>query len=280
MTSNDLILSKNEGLEKVLFESDLANLNSKERIAYVQEFCNSLGLNFLSRPFDFIKFQGKVVLYANKGCAEQLRSVHKISVKVMDRQTIEGIHIVTVRAWNGLREDESSGAVPISNLKGIDLANALMKAETKAKRRATLSICSLNILDESEIDHLHAYTKMKLNYDSGEFDEVQEYKAAISGNDIDVKKVEKMVEEVKKKEEEKVNSDATLKRVKEEFASFYQFSLKNDNSHSFNAFKKLYAIDSMEIINKMTNEKLEELSGKIAESVKKLQENIDLEKNR
>lgn len=32
------------------------------------------------------------------------------------------------------------------------MANALMKAETKAKRRVTLSICGLGLLDESEID--------------------------------------------------------------------------------------------------------------------------------
>src|SRR5690606_14334225 len=33
-----------------------------------------------------------------------------------------------------------------------ELANALMKAETKAKRRATLSICGLGMMDESEIE--------------------------------------------------------------------------------------------------------------------------------
>ena len=35
---------------------------------------------------------------------------------------------------------------------GDTLANALMKASTKAKRRATLSICGLGVLDESEIE--------------------------------------------------------------------------------------------------------------------------------
>jgi len=36
-------------------------------------------------------------------------------------------------------------------LQGESLANALMKAETKAKRRVTLSICGLGMLDETEI---------------------------------------------------------------------------------------------------------------------------------
>jgi hypothetical protein len=61
--------------------------------------------------------------------------------------------VVTAKAMdkNG-KVDTSTGAVTISNLKGDALANALMKAETKAKRRVTLSICGLGILDESETD--------------------------------------------------------------------------------------------------------------------------------
>ena len=40
----------------------------------------------------------------------------------------------------------------IAKLTGDALANALMKAETKAKRRATLSLCGLGFLDETEIE--------------------------------------------------------------------------------------------------------------------------------
>ena len=42
------------------------------------------------------------------------------------------------------------GVVSITGLKGENLANAMMKAETKAKRRATLSICGLGWMDEVE----------------------------------------------------------------------------------------------------------------------------------
>jgi hypothetical protein len=52
------------------------------------------------------------------------------------------------------RHDESIGAVPIEGLKGENRANALMKGETKAKRRVTLSICGLGILDESEVESI------------------------------------------------------------------------------------------------------------------------------
>jgi hypothetical protein len=52
--------------------------------------------------------------------------------------------------------DAAKGAVSVQGLKGEALANALMKAETKAKRRATLSICGLGFLDETEIEDIPA----------------------------------------------------------------------------------------------------------------------------
>jgi hypothetical protein len=62
---------------------------------------------------------------------------------------------VTVRATmpDG-RQDEDDGAAPIGTLKGEALANAMMKATTKAKNRATLSICGLAMLDVSELESL------------------------------------------------------------------------------------------------------------------------------
>jgi hypothetical protein len=63
-----------------------------------------------------------------------------------------------VRAVKG-RTDAAKGAVNISGLKGEALANALMKAETKAKRRATLSICGLGFLDETEVEDIPASAK-------------------------------------------------------------------------------------------------------------------------
>jgi hypothetical protein len=63
------------------------------------------------------------------------------------------IYIVTARAKDRTgREDESTGAVPLGNLKGDALANALMNAETKSKRRVTLSIAGLGWLDETELE--------------------------------------------------------------------------------------------------------------------------------
>ena len=58
--------------------------------------------------------------------------------------------IVTMQAKDG-RRDIDRGDVFVAGLKGIDLANARMRAMTKAKRRCTLSLCGLGWLDESEV---------------------------------------------------------------------------------------------------------------------------------
>lgn len=151
---NDIRNDKFELLEKVLLEGDLSKLTPQERLVYVNKVCESLGLNPLTKPFDYIRLNGKLVLYAKKDAADQLRKIHGISIQIIDRQIVnDEVYVVTARAIdkNG-RTDEAIGAVPIKGLSGNDLANALMKAETKAKRRVTLSICGLGFLDESELD--------------------------------------------------------------------------------------------------------------------------------
>ncbi len=96
---------------------------------------------------------GKLVLYALRNCAEQLRRVHGVSVVDMRVEGVNGLYTVTVKVENAKgRMDMATGAVSVENLRGDDLANALMKAETKAKRRATLSLCGLGMLDETEIE--------------------------------------------------------------------------------------------------------------------------------
>jgi hypothetical protein len=107
----------------------------------------------LSKPFEYLTLNGKLRLYALKDCADQLRRLHGISIYIVNRENLDDIYIVTARAKDRQgREDESSGAVALGTLKGDALANALMKAETKAKRRVTLSLAGLGWLDETELE--------------------------------------------------------------------------------------------------------------------------------
>lgn len=140
-------------VEHALIKGDLSKLTVEERLSYYNRVCASVGLNPLTQPFAYILLNGKLTLYAKKDATDQLRSIHQVSVTIVSREVVEGVYVVTANAAypNG-RKDESIGAVPIQNLKGDAMANAIMKAETKAKRRVTLSICGLGFLDETELE--------------------------------------------------------------------------------------------------------------------------------
>lgn len=158
-----------EALEKVLLQGDLVALKPQERVAYYRAVCESVGLNPLTKPFEYISLNGKLTLYATRACTEQLRKMHNVSVTIRSREAVEGCYVVTALAKLPTgREDESIGAVPIDTLKGEAKSNAMMKAETKAKRRVTLSICGLAFLDESETDSVRGAYHMPVSHDTGE----------------------------------------------------------------------------------------------------------------
>lgn len=142
-------------VQSVLLSGDISRLSPTEKTAYYNRVCESLGLNPLTQPFEFLTLNGKMRFYALKSCTEQLRQIHGVSLSIVQREVVEGCYVVTARATTKTgRQDESIGAVPIEGLKGEARANALMKAETKAKRRVTLSVCGLGMLDESEVDSI------------------------------------------------------------------------------------------------------------------------------
>jgi hypothetical protein len=140
-------------IEKVLMEGNLAPLKPEQRVAYYNALCQSLGLNPLTTPFEYINLNGKLRLYAKKDATDQLRRIYDVSIKIAAREVLDGVYVVTSQAHlpSG-REDESTGAVTVKGKSGEDLANAWMKAETKSKRRVTLSICGLGLLDDSEVE--------------------------------------------------------------------------------------------------------------------------------
>jgi hypothetical protein len=140
-----------QAIEQILIKGDLAPMNDAQRLVYVKSLCKAMGISILFQPFDYIKFDGKVQLYANRKCTDQLRKKHKISIKIVKREFDDGLYIVTAQASMGNRADEAVGAIAIKGLQGLAKANALMKCETKAKRRVTLSIMGLGMLDETEI---------------------------------------------------------------------------------------------------------------------------------
>ena len=156
-------------IEQVVMQGDLSKLNPEQRVQYYRKVCESAGLNPFTNPFAYIYLNGKLTLYAKKDCTEQLRKIHGVSVEGLDDKVVEDLYIVKAKVKDKTgRTDESTGAVVIGNLKGEAKANAIMKAETKAKRRATLSICGMGWTDESEIDSIPNAQRVDVDLSTGE----------------------------------------------------------------------------------------------------------------
>lgn len=147
---------QNDGiLSKLVLGGDLSGLNEAQKVDYYKMYCERLGLDPLTMPFKLIKIQGKEVLYPGREAAQQLNKIYQVSHEIVSREKLEDVYMVTARAFlpDG-RKTESIGVVTINGLKGDNLCNALMKAETKAKRRATLDLLGLGIISEEEIETL------------------------------------------------------------------------------------------------------------------------------
>jgi hypothetical protein len=139
--------------DAVLIQGDLSTLSEDQRSAYYLRVCESLGLNPHTQPFEFIPLGGKLKLYATRACSDQLRKLHGVSIQILSRELVEDIYTVTARAEDMTgRTDESCGVVSLKGLQGEARSNKIMCAETKAKRRVTLSICGLGWLDETEVE--------------------------------------------------------------------------------------------------------------------------------
>ena len=156
-------------IEQVLVTGDLAGLTPAQRVSYYKAVCQSLGLNPLTKPFDYISLNSKLVLYPKKDCTDQLRTLRSVSITSVVPQYVDDLYVVTACASVASgRTDSATGAVCISGLKGEAKANALMKAETKAKRRVTLSICGLGMTDDSEVDSVEDMRPVQVDAETGE----------------------------------------------------------------------------------------------------------------
>lgn len=156
-------------IEQVVMQGDLSKLNPEQRVTYYRKVCESSGLNPYTRPFDYISLNGKLTLYAKKDATEQLRKLNGISITKLEARVVDDLYIVTATAkTKDGRTDESTGAVTIGRLTGDAKANAIMKAETKAKRRVTLSISGMGWTDETEIESIPHAKMVEVDLDNGE----------------------------------------------------------------------------------------------------------------
>lgn len=167
MDTEKMNVSKEEELEILskVIDGDLTPLTKEQRVKYYIMMCEKLGLNPHSRPFEYLSQtihdkRGQrdiIVLYAKRDCTDQLRHNRGISVEILRENFDKESQTLTIYARAKDKEgrfEDSCGAVCLNtksgSLTGNSRANAIMTAETKAKRRATLSFCGLGWIDETE----------------------------------------------------------------------------------------------------------------------------------
>ena len=140
--------------EALIINGDLSKLHPSDKVVYYKGYCERIGLDPFTKPFDLLRLQGREILYLNRSGSAQLSRMHSISHAITSRTLHKDAEIYEVTARATLpdgRYTESLSAVSVAGLKGDPYCNALMKAETKAKRRSTIDLIGLGILDESEI---------------------------------------------------------------------------------------------------------------------------------
>ena len=146
-----------EIIESIVLRGDLSGLSPADRARHYTQMCEGLGLNPHAQPFAFLKLNGKEVMYATRGATDQLAAIHKVTremvdgPKLIDLAGTKLIYAVCRATHPNGRTETATATVPF-----VDPVNVLMKCETKAKRRATLSLLALSMLDETELESIPA----------------------------------------------------------------------------------------------------------------------------
>ena len=181
-------------LEKVVIDNDLSKLQPSQRLTYYEVMCQMAGgLNKFNRPFEYIELDNKLTLYATRRATDEMRTKRHINIEIVSAKQVGQVYVVEAKATTADgRIDTASGAVPLVEQKILrwessrngkrypvradewtplspsDYANAIMKAETKAKRRVTLSITGLSMIDESELDTIRNARRIQVDIETGE----------------------------------------------------------------------------------------------------------------
>lgn len=155
-------------MEGVLLGGDLSKLTPEQRVSYYRHVCESVGLNPLTKPFDYMTLNGKLTLYAKKDATDQLRNINGVSIDDVDIVENDTQFLVKVKGHDKTgRTDVEIGVVSKKDMQG-NLGNVQMKAVTKAKRRLTLSLCGLGWLDETEVETIRDARLANVKPDTGE----------------------------------------------------------------------------------------------------------------
>lgn len=157
-------------LNKFLQTGDVISFTDEQKLLIMQMLCEKYGLDPVTRPLDLIKMPQsnntparEIVYLTANGCeliAAKWKMSFKIKEKGIDKDAGVAYFVLEGRIPETDRSDESTAYVQCvrKNIKnepeyffGTDMANALMKCETKARRRLIKRLTGLDYIDEDDI---------------------------------------------------------------------------------------------------------------------------------
>ena len=156
MTTTDLARTDTldpAALESLVLRGDISGLTADQKVQHYLGMCRILGLDPATQPLAYLRLSGKEVLYVTRGATDRLAAMHGLNreiidgPRVMDLAGTKLVYAVCRATLPGGRYETATATVPLT-----DPVNVLMKCETKCKRRATLAILGLGLLDETETE--------------------------------------------------------------------------------------------------------------------------------
>lgn len=148
-------LRQSESMRAYLRTGDLSTLPEAEQDRVLVKMCAHYGLDPILRPFCIIPAQGKKIWYPTKAATDMVASRDALTRKFKERRIDKELMIceIIMEITDGKRieegtavvslgefvRDPKSGQITEQMMRGEAVANAIMRCETKAKRRATLA---------------------------------------------------------------------------------------------------------------------------------------------
>ena len=148
-------------MESIVVTGDLILLSAEDRVKFYVQVCEAMHLDVRTRPlqyFEQIDRNGKhnLILYALRNASVQLSRHHGLSTSLSKPEIQQDVVMFTATVTDKAgRIDSAVGAQSLKGLSGKDYADAIMAAQTKAKRRAILDFVGSGLLDESEIEGMN-----------------------------------------------------------------------------------------------------------------------------
>jgi hypothetical protein len=150
---------------------NLASLEPKLRAVAIRTICEDGNLPLSLSPVILIPGDnGSLKPYVTAIGASWVADNKRVSTKILGTETVGGVYVVRMAAYAGDgRSVEDIGAVAVQGLGGQSLANAYMKAHTKAYRRAVLRLSGLPLTDDDE----GTGPPRRIDYETGEIIEAE-----------------------------------------------------------------------------------------------------------